>query len=284
MRIFDKDRIEIGIDKAPPEGITNVVIDDVVAALAIPPDQDWIPSEKLGRMSKWHTWNDHLPFNHAFFCFKFVPRHWVFGAEEITFADQKNRIVEYGISVRHKTVGLGTKFLVLTLYAIGDTPNSAPAPMLLLEPLPNGAWSRTPIPGTRGDPFLKMEDGDARLHRLLAPLAHALDLLVCDNVVLEKQERPPALAKKHLRKHGKTLRDYYFLKLLLPGKKHGSAAPSTDAPTTRPLHLTRGHFATYTETGKLFGKYTGTFWISQHMRGDESNGVLNKGYDVRPAS
>lgn len=45
------------------------------------------------------------------------------------------------------------------------------------------------------------------------------------------------------------------------------------------LHICRGHFATY-EDKPLFGKYTGTFWKPDHVRGDAEAGVTDKVYRV----
>lgn len=49
----------------------------------------------------------------------------------------------------------------------------------------------------------------------------------------------------------------------------------------RALHICRGHFATYTEDHPLFGKYVGTFWRPQHVRGHQSAGVVTKDYGVK---
>jgi len=50
----------------------------------------------------------------------------------------------------------------------------------------------------------------------------------------------------------------------------------------RALHICRGHFAHYGEERPLFGKYTGTFWIPDHVRGTTEAGTVNKEYDVQP--
>ncbi len=49
-----------------------------------------------------------------------------------------------------------------------------------------------------------------------------------------------------------------------------------------PLHLVRGHFATYTADKPLFGRADGVgkFWHPQHIRGDERGGVVVKDYDI----
>lgn len=48
------------------------------------------------------------------------------------------------------------------------------------------------------------------------------------------------------------------------------------------LHICRGHFATYTPEHPLFGKYVGTFWKADHVRGKAEAGVVVKDYNVVP--
>jgi len=49
---------------------------------------------------------------------------------------------------------------------------------------------------------------------------------------------------------------------------------------SRAMHICRGHFATYTQESPLFGKYIGTFWRPDHVRGKASDGVVVKDYRV----
>ena len=46
------------------------------------------------------------------------------------------------------------------------------------------------------------------------------------------------------------------------------------------LHICRGHFVTYTPKHPLFGKYVGTFWKPDHVRGNAKNGIVLKDYKV----
>lgn len=48
----------------------------------------------------------------------------------------------------------------------------------------------------------------------------------------------------------------------------------------RALHICRGHFATYTPDSPLFGKYVGTYWRPDHVRGSKVAGVVVKDYSV----
>jgi hypothetical protein len=47
------------------------------------------------------------------------------------------------------------------------------------------------------------------------------------------------------------------------------------------LNMCRGHFKTYVSEGPLFGKYTGTYWRDQFMRGDSRSGVVLKDYKIK---
>ncbi len=47
-----------------------------------------------------------------------------------------------------------------------------------------------------------------------------------------------------------------------------------------PFHLCRGHFATYTDEAKLFGKYVGRFWIPPHTKGKRELGEIVKDYSI----
>ncbi len=49
------------------------------------------------------------------------------------------------------------------------------------------------------------------------------------------------------------------------------------------LHICRGHFKDYRDKG-LFGRNKGIYWWDQHMRGDESAGVIIKDYAVQPTA
>ncbi|NJL70806.1 MAG: hypothetical protein HC888_03955 [Candidatus Competibacteraceae bacterium] len=48
------------------------------------------------------------------------------------------------------------------------------------------------------------------------------------------------------------------------------------------LHGVRGHFRTYTKERPLFGKWFGQYYVRSHERGDPSEGVVIKTYNVHP--
>jgi hypothetical protein len=59
------------------------------------------------------------------------------------------------------------------------------------------------------------------------------------------------------------------------------AKENDESEYKRALHICRGHFRTYTEENKLFGKFTGKVWIPMHERGDADNGKVHKDYTVK---
>jgi hypothetical protein len=104
-------------------------------------------------------------------------------------------------------------------------------------------------------------------------------LMHCKNVALRDQ--PPHRAEKRRRERQgkpqfirKTL-ELEPLKAVLC-KEGGYTGPSSFG---RALHICRGHFRTYEEHG-LFGKYYGTFWIPQMLRGNPEHGIVDKNYEV----
>lgn len=91
-------------------------------------------------------------------------------------------------------------------------------------------------------------------------------------------------APRHIRRAAKKVGDeaqwsrvrYKMLTLNDPETRQPARSPKGLAYT--PFHLVRGHFAHYGEGSKLFGRYTGTFWIPPHSRGRKEFGEVRKGY------
>lgn len=74
-----------------------------------------------------------------------------------------------------------------------------------------------------------------------------------------------------------------FKTLNITPEKSGSTRKSQregESTEGRSLHICRGHFAHYTDENPLFGKYTGTFWRPDHVRGDAAHGVVEKDYSI----
>ena len=52
---------------------------------------------------------------------------------------------------------------------------------------------------------------------------------------------------------------------------------------SKALHICRGHFKDFSQGNGLFGRNKGLYWWDQHMRGDESAGVVIKDYKINPS-
>lgn len=152
-----------------------------------------------------------------------------------------------------------------------------------------GVRSAMWISGNPVDRLLKMGSMDEEQFRmemrfLCRPAFYALAMLQCANVTYEEveQEINRQERRRRQRKKIKTARTYRIV-VKVPGRKTVVVGEriAGSAKGERAFHAVRGHFSTYTEAGKLFGKYTGTFWIPAHVRGTgEPSGA--KGYVVVP--
>lgn len=110
-----------------------------------------------------------------------------------------------------------------------------------------------------------------------------LEILYARNVITKTVTPPVALNKKRVKHHHEPYDEYRILEVVkgvAKNKNQGEVPWDYRPPTERALHLCRGHFKTYTEDAKLFGRYTGTFWWQPSIRGNEKNGVVRKDYAV----
>jgi len=109
----------------------------------------------------------------------------------------------------------------------------------------------------------------------------AIQLMNCRNVKLIDNEPDAEKSRIYERHFGQPLTKYKTLAIKPIGKRYES---DEEQPYQgiMPLHIRRGHFATYTEDAPLFGKYTGTFWRPATVVGEQDNGVVVKDYEVKP--
>ena len=115
-------------------------------------------------------------------------------------------------------------------------------------------------------------DQDAILRKFLAFLA-------CTNV-RTLDGHPDAKLQKARKKRGKLpLVSYKVLQLRPAG---GGTNDDPKHLWSNRVHLCRGHMAEYGVNGKglLFGKYSGSFWIPPHVKGDKKQGLVVKDYQL----
>jgi hypothetical protein len=108
----------------------------------------------------------------------------------------------------------------------------------------------------------------------------ALSFMHCNNVQIE--ERGLQSGKRRTRGQNRSQPEYKHYVLRIDAIKHilERVGQVGEHGIAQALHICRGHFRTYTEDGPLFGKHTGTFFVSQHLRGVASAGQVRKDYDI----
>jgi hypothetical protein len=107
----------------------------------------------------------------------------------------------------------------------------------------------------------------------------ALTFMHCKNVQVLN---PPPPSKKRLPRKKKFESRYHRLKIEAIGQKRESA-PGSRTGIQQSLHIVRGHFREYGEEfgkGKLFGKFSGRYWVAAHTSGSPATGVVTKDYQV----
>jgi hypothetical protein len=114
------------------------------------------------------------------------------------------------------------------------------------------------------------------------PAFFALSFLHCKNVSLTPVA-PDARLNRERGRHGMKPFVRFHTIDIEPMKKvlRGEGGSETNG-LKKALHICRGHFATYTDDKKLFGRVTGTFWKPSHVRGSIKEGVVVSDYRVNP--
>lgn len=119
------------------------------------------------------------------------------------------------------------------------------------------------------------------LPQVCGPAFLGISFLHCKNVSTTLNEPPQRLQKKRVRKGKKPLKAYYTLAIEPMAQTLDREGAAKNTGIKQALHICRGHFATYSPGKPLFGKYAGTFWKPQHVRGSKSHGEIVKDYAVK---
>jgi hypothetical protein len=122
------------------------------------------------------------------------------------------------------------------------------------------------------------------LGRVAFPAFLANSFLHCKNVVTQQQTPPAKLSKAFQRRHSRPLFRYKTLAIEPMKEILRREGQVQTTGLKHALHLCRGHFKDYRNSGGLFGKYKGLFWWGQHARGDPEHGVVVKDYAIKLAN
>lgn len=108
----------------------------------------------------------------------------------------------------------------------------------------------------------------------------AISFLHCKNVKRDKVQASGKLQKRRSKAGKKPITKHYTL-CIDPFKKILQRVSTNGGNSVaKSLHICRGHFRNYDDK-PLFGKVRGTFWIAQHVRGDEKVGKIIKDYKIK---
>ncbi len=122
---------------------------------------------------------------------------------------------------------------------------------------------------------------EASLEQAVAPALLGISFMHCKNVSTNVNELPVQVQKKRIRRGKKPLKTYYTLSIEPMAKALDREGEARKTGIKQALHICRGHFATYSDEKPLFGKYAGTFWKPQHVKGSKQHGEVVKDYAVK---
>lgn len=136
----------------------------------------------------------------------------------------------------------------------------------------------------RGEPYVPSKESVRResasrelgeFISTISPVFMALSFMHCKNVEMIKSPALPLTRKRRNKPRAR----YYTLKIEPMRKVMKSDGNLDSKGLKHALHVCRGHFKDYRETG-LFGKNKGLYWWESHIRGSSSSGVVVKDYKV----
>lgn len=111
------------------------------------------------------------------------------------------------------------------------------------------------------------------------PALLSISFMHCKNVHVENDKA--SFAERHGAKRNTTKFIWKTIEIE-PFKKAARAANGGSEPTgiKQALHICRGHFKDYRESG-LFGKVKGVFWWDMNLRGSAQEGRVIKDYEIK---
>jgi hypothetical protein len=117
--------------------------------------------------------------------------------------------------------------------------------------------------------------------RAILPAFLATSFLHCRNVTTQEHVPPPKLSKAFQRRHGRPLIQFRTLAIEPMKEVLRREGQVQTSGLKHALHLCRGHFKDYRNSGGLFGKHQGLFWWDMHARGTLDQGAVVKDYAIK---
>jgi hypothetical protein len=130
-----------------------------------------------------------------------------------------------------------------------------------------------------GDNFT--EEMEQALWELLVPMLFSISLMHTRNVTVEPTEPNPTVSGRFERRHGRPLVRYHTLIIDPMREVLEREGKASSEGLAHAVHTCRGHFKRYGEDSPLFGRYTGTWWWTEHRRGRPELGEIKHDYRVQ---
>jgi hypothetical protein len=111
------------------------------------------------------------------------------------------------------------------------------------------------------------------------PFLLTVSFMNCRNVTMQEERPLSRPERRNLQRKGVPLLEYHVLEIEPMKEVLRTEGGSESAGLAKALHICRGHFKDYTESG-LFGKYHGVYWWHDSVRGDSRRGAVGKTYEV----
>jgi hypothetical protein len=149
----------------------------------------------------------------------------------------------------------------------------------------DGRWllptGRVPTIGPSGNSVANMTVQAQTSIDIVKDLLLAISFMHCSNVKTRGHLPPPGLSKRNEERHGRPLVKFYTLDINPMRKVLETEGGLGEIGLKRALHLCRGHFKDYRESGGLFGKHKGLYWWEANVRGTVEKGIVAKDYRVQ---
>lgn len=128
----------------------------------------------------------------------------------------------------------------------------------------------------------ELQERHALVKELLISLT-AICFAHCKGTVIE-EHHPTRQVRRAAERKGKPVFTFHTIDIEPSARILRTEGHIAENGLARALHICRGHFAHYTANKPLFGKYTGTFYRTMHLRGKAENGVAIKDYRVHASN
>lgn len=112
---------------------------------------------------------------------------------------------------------------------------------------------------------------------LMSLMTLSLGLMNCKNVDTIYIEPQPG-RKRH--KQSGSSSGYHILNIRPMTGTRKVYSSGDGKGDKKPFHICQGHFKTFTDAAPLFGRFVGTYWWSQQVRGSREVGHVRKSYKI----